>query len=725
VEQISFPDQLALWGVDRPAADPGMLLNFVEKLAKSQAAPSLARTWEELEARRSSLQLRLRHSLGLDPWPERTTLNPRKVGELERPGYRIEKLIYQAWEGLPVSAHLYIPASFQKPCPGLVYACGHWMEAGKLASSVQPFCATAALLGIVTIVYDPIGQGERLENWREHGNLNTLLVGQCQLGLMVWESIRALDYLQSRPEVDPDRIGMTGASGGGLNTLFTTAIEDRFTCAIPVAYPCTFSAAMLAERDLNWEDGTDVCNQVPQVMCYAEMSDIASLFIPKPYLILAGKHDKIFPISGTRQIAAAIRHNYQLAGVPERFTYSEFDEEHGYPQALRQAAYGWLKRWLLGAGEGSPVIEPVLELLPDPYPVGYIQPPSPAPGHLCEQSPTVNPMAGALPGFCFPPGQVLQNEAVIGDKIRARAEELLRLAPQLDKTADLIDWQEDVKQSIQVVLGPFPLKGPLTTRIYNQVWESGLMTERITFQSEEGITIPGLLILPERWNHPLPLIIYAGEWGKAQGIRSGLIERMARAGYGILAIDVRGVGETATSDFEAATDLLMMSRTLFGQRVWDLIRAVDFIWERCYIAPQIDKGRLVIVGEGVGGLWALYAAALDGRVAAVVALDTLISYKALLMPGVHFPASIYLFDVLRYFDLAYVIGSFAPRPVFIRPVNGHHQPCTRSEVAAALRPAREVFSMAGTAPNRFKVTITENQLAVPNWLDDVLEYKRS
>ena len=208
------------------------------------------------------------------------------------------------------------------------------MEAGKLAQPVQSFCAAAASLGIITLVYDPIGQGERLESWRDHGNLNLLLVGQSQLGWMVWESIRALDYLVSRPEVDPERIGMTGASGGGLNTFFTTAIEDRFACAIPVAYPCTFSAAMHAERDLNWEDGTDVCNQVPQVMSYAEMSDIASLFIPKPYMILSGSRDKIFPIAGYDRLHLQSKHNYQLAGVPERFRFAEFDEEHGYQLEL-------------------------------------------------------------------------------------------------------------------------------------------------------------------------------------------------------------------------------------------------------------------------------------------------------------------------------------------------------------------------------------------------------
>lgn len=153
----SFSDKLALWGVDRPPADPEMLLDFVERLAQNQSLPSLAQTRDELESRRSSLQMRLRHSLGLDPWPERTALNARIAGNMERPGYKIEKLVYEAWPGLPVAAHLYIPDLMENPSPGLVYACGHWMEAGKLALPVQSFCATAATLGIVTLVYDPIG----------------------------------------------------------------------------------------------------------------------------------------------------------------------------------------------------------------------------------------------------------------------------------------------------------------------------------------------------------------------------------------------------------------------------------------------------------------------------------------------------------------------------------------------------------------------------------------
>ena len=715
-----FADKLSLWGVDRPPVDPDMLLDFIQKMGQNLPLPPRASTLVELDSRRAKLQTRLRHSLGLNPWPLRTDLNVRIVGILEKPGYKIEKVVYEAWAGLQVTAHLYLPDNLTIQTPGLLYACGHWMEAGKLAIPIQSFCAAAATLGIITLVYDPIGQGERMESWQDHGNLAALLVGQCQLGWMVWESIRALDYLLSRPEVDPKRIAMTGASGGGLNTLFTTAIDERFTCAIPVAYPCTFLAAMLSERDLNWEDGTDVCNQVPQIMSYAEMSDIASLFIPKPYMILSGKRDRIFPISGVRKIAAELEHNYRLASVPERFHFEEFDEDHGYQLGLRQAAYGWLKQWLLGDGNGSPIPEPVLNLLPDPYPVDYMNPPVPTPGNFSGQSPTSTPDTGALAGFCLPLVRSKKNNAKINERIQDVAVGLNKNLPLPASTAGLMDWQDQIRQGIRAILGPFPQQIPLQTRLVNQVWGDGLMAERISFESEEGITIPGLLILPAQWERPLAITVYIGEWGKNQGLQSGIIDTLVQSGYGVLAIDVRGVGETATSDFEAATNSLMMDRPLFGQRVLDVIRAVDFIWERCYIAPQIDKGKIILVGEGVGGLWGLYAAALDRRVAAVVAKDTIYSYLQLINTGTQFPAGVYLFDVLSHFDLVHVIASCAPRPVYLSPVNGKRKPVSRRVIKIALKTARIAYSLACAHADCLQITSLKHTRNIPDWLDRVL-----
>jgi len=716
----SFSSNLALWGVDRPPSDSEMLLNFVEKLVDQQNVPAIALTREELEIRRPILHRQLRHSLGLDPWPEKTPLNAKITGALEKSEYIIEKLVFEAWAGLQVTAHLYLPKNSKKPSAGLVYACGHWMEAGKLAPTVQSFCATAATLGIVTLVIDPIGQGERFESWRDHGHLNALLVGKTQIGLMVWESIRALDYLMTRPEVDHNKIGMTGASGGGLNTLFTTAIEDRFSCSIPVAYPCTFSEAMKAERDLNWEDGTDVCNQVPLVMSYAEMSDIASLFIPKPYMILSGVQDKIFPISGVRKIASSIKHNYELVGEPEKFKFVEFDVAHGYQLSLRETAYGWLKKWLLDLGDGSPISEPALDLIPNPYPVEYSAPPTPTPYNLSLQSPTLIPTDDSLTGFCLAPNFVLNNQRVI-DSIIFNSVKKIPDSPPLSYTgSEFVHWQKIIRQSIQHILGPFPNKNILHTRLFNQVWQNDMMAERITFQSEVGISIPGLLIMPADWKQPVPFVIYAGEWGKMQGIQSGFIEDLVKSGFGVLAIDVRGVGETATTDFEVATNLLMMDRPLFGQRVFDVIRAIDFLWERCYIAPQIDKGRLVVAGTGVGGLWSLFAAAIDERVSAVVVQDAPYSYKCLLDHSSNYPASVYLFDVLNHFDLPDVISSCFPRPVYISPVDGYRRPYDQLLVDSLLNNIKETYSYAELPTNFFQVALSSDESRISMWLKTVL-----
>jgi hypothetical protein len=379
-----------------------------------------------------------------------------------------------------------------------------------------------------------------------------------------------------------------------------------------------------------------------------------------------------------------------------------------------------LKLWLLSEGDGSPIPEQVIDLLPDPYPVKYSEPPAPTPNHISEQSPTLTPIPDALPGFCLPPNQLVNTEKTIDAMIHAAAVGMPVISSLPDQSTALPDWQAEIKSRVQDILGPFPKKTPLCTRLFNQVWENGMMAERITFQSEEGILIPGLFIMPEEWHQPVPFVIYAGEWGKNQGIQSGLVEEMVKAGNGVLAIDVRGIGETATTDFEAATNLLMMDRPLFGQRVWDVMRAVDFIWERCYIAPQIDKGKLVVAGSGVGGLWALYAAALDQRVAAVALEDAPYSYTCLLDHGARFPASAYLFNVLKQFDLAHVIASCAPRPVYIHPVDGRRRPCTKREVATALQPASEAFALAGASANFFRVASSKNEQNISKWLQTVL-----
>ena len=488
------------------------------------------------------------------------------------------------------------------PAPAVLYVPGHWMENGKLEPDIQICCANLAAQGFVVLVYDPLGQGERLGNWLDHGHLEPLLVGISQAGLMVWESIRAVDYLISRPEVDPGKVGMVGSSGGGLNTLYSCAIDDRILVSVPVCFVTTFLSAMTAERDLNWEDGVDLCNQVPGVMAYAEMSDLCALFAPKPLCVIAARFDRMFPIEGTRQVHQEVAQMYQLFGVPERTKLVTVEAEHGFCQPMREAAYGWFLRWLQEEGDGEAIPEQHHELLPVPFPqaLTYIAPPRRNDLETLRQRQSYQMDTSAL---CFP----VAKGPLPGPAITALTAEIAEQSPpSVGFPSNQEAWckqrEELVKRACKL-LGSDPAISPLEVRIFNQVLHENLFVERLVYSPEPGIHIPAIFLAPVEWKQHIPVVLYLDEWGKEAGLVIGVLEGLLERKMAVLAIDVRGVGETDVSDFEATTNALMTDRPLFGQRVWDVRRAVDCLWERVFVGIQIDKGRIACLGRGWGGSW--------------------------------------------------------------------------------------------------------------------------
>lgn len=724
---LTLEEAIALRGADRDSPYRTMLLDFIEKQAQYLAAglpePKTRDAWLR---RIGELRSRLLHSLGLDRLPRSTRLEVQTLGTIERSGYAIQKLVYECLPGFAVTAHLYLPRHAAAPAPAVLYSPGHWMENCKLEPDIQVCCANLARLGFVVLVYDPIGQGERLGDWLDHGHLEPLLVGLSQEGLMVWESMRAIDYLVSHPQVDPQRIGMTGASGGGLNTLYTSAVDERIQVSVPVCYVNTFFLMMTAERDRNWEDGVDLCNQVPGVMAYAEMSDICGLFAPKPLCVIASIRDWMFPIEGVHQVYKNVERIYELLDVADRVHLVEVDAEHGYDREMRQAAYGWLARWLKDQGDGSPIPEFEPDLLPIPYhpALTYIAPPDPA--HL----PILRRRASfpiTSPGLCFPEGASSPSGPAITALVGRIAESL---PPVQSQPADADDWDRqrlDLLHRVRTVLGPFPDRTLVSDRIFNQSLYNGFFFERVVFESEPGVEIPAMFVAPAEWKAYVPAIVYVDEWGKEAGLSNGTIRALLEARFAVLAIDVRGVGETATTDFEAATNALMTDRPLFGQRVWDLLRAVDCLWGRTYISVQIDKGRIACLGRGVGGLLALYAAALDERISATVVQGVPLSYKDLILERPGFPPSVFAFDVLSHFDLAHVAGLVAPRPLLVVDgVNGARQPVTLAKMQESYAWCKGVYTLLG-AEGRFASISTANATTldcIVHWLDDALKPAR-
>ncbi|HXK58599.1 MAG TPA: prolyl oligopeptidase family serine peptidase [Acidobacteriota bacterium] len=202
------------------------------------------RLYARKPTRRLTCTIRRRIQQCFGPWPAKTPLNARIPGVIEREDYRIEKVIFESRPGFPVTANLYVPKGRVLPLPGVVGSCGH-SDNGKARDLYQSFCQGLVRQGYVVLIFDPIGQGERLQyltdklkarhgiGGSEHNWIGNqqLLVGEFFGTWRAWDGIRALDYLLTRPEVDPKQVGITGQSGGGTMTTWLCGVDQHWAMA--------------------------------------------------------------------------------------------------------------------------------------------------------------------------------------------------------------------------------------------------------------------------------------------------------------------------------------------------------------------------------------------------------------------------------------------------------------------------------------------------------------
>jgi len=356
---------MALPLAGQTAGEKAVLDNLERRAQEALAAIPHARTAAEANKARPGLRRQLENSLGFRrlPWP--AELRARTVGVVGRAGYRLEKIVYQTLPRTEVPAHLYVPDGLKERAPAILFYTGHWWADSKARPDFQAFCINMARLGVVVLSFDAFGQGERGISNRDHRRTEALLVGIAQQGFAEYETQCALDYLLSRPEVDPKRIGMTGASGGGYNTWMTTALDDRIRVAVPVVGTSEFYEQLSVCRPLDWYRANEHCHFVPNLIRYANNHELAAMAAPRPLLIVAASQDQSFPITGVREVAAYARSLYAAYGAPEKFAFSEDSTTgHGYQQKKREAAYGWFLRWLMERGDGRPFAEPPTETAP-------------------------------------------------------------------------------------------------------------------------------------------------------------------------------------------------------------------------------------------------------------------------------------------------------------------------------------------------------------------------
>ena len=630
--------------VGTSAGEAGMLDDLERRAREALEAIPRAGTAADADRIRGSMRRRLEASLGLGrlPWPP--NLRPRLVGTLRRDGYRIEKVIYQALPGSSIPAHLYIPEGLTGLAPAVVFYPGHWWPDSKTRPDFQAFCINMARLGFVVLTFDPFGQGERGISSRDHRRTEALLVGVAQQGFAEYETRCAIEFLLSRPEVDPKRVGITGASGGGYNTWITSALDDRIAAAVPVVGTSEFLEQIRVCRPLDWYHAAEHCHYIPGLIRSANNHEFLAMSAPKPALVLAASQDQSFPLGGVREVAQYGRTLYASYGAPERFGLVVDDQEgHGYQRAKREAAYGWFLRWLSGRGDGKPYAEPPTETVP----------------------------FDAEELRCFPPGENRPAGPAMIEAVRRMARDLPPSTPRID---------------LERVFGLTPKLAPARVVI------SDARVQRLSIPSEPGLTVPAFLIKPD--GDTRGVLVALDDRGK-EAIASDPITRDTLArGWAVCGIDPRGIGESATDKkgWVYAVSLLL-GENFVGRQAFDIGRVLEAL-----AAPDAFPGKaFALAARGHdSSLAATYAIAADSarrrpRLHWYLLRDGFLSYRSFierprssresyrLMPedrdrttafDREIPAAYFVFDALRSFDLPQLLASSRADGLIVNPLDG-------------------------------------------------------
>ncbi|MHC4734538.1 MAG: alpha/beta hydrolase family protein [Planctomycetota bacterium] len=309
------------------------------------------KTLDDWKSKREVYRKQLFEMLGLDPLPEKTDLKPVITGKIEHDEFTVEKIYYQSRPGLYVTGNLYIPKGLEKPAPTVFYVCGHGrikkdgISYGNKAK-YQHHAAWFARHGYVCFTIDTLQLGE-IEG-THHGTYRYKMWwwnsrGYTSASVEAWNCIRALDYLETRKEVDKDRIGVTGRSGGGAYSWWITTLDDRIKVAVPVAGITDLQNHVV----FGCVEGHCDCMYIVNTYRW-DYPLVAALVAPRPLLISNSDKDNIFPLDGVVRLHEKVRNVYRLYNAEKNLGLHITEGPHKDTQEMRIHAFVWFNRFLKG-----------------------------------------------------------------------------------------------------------------------------------------------------------------------------------------------------------------------------------------------------------------------------------------------------------------------------------------------------------------------------------------
>lgn len=583
----------------------------------------------------------------------------RETRTLKKKGYSIKMIYFQTRPGIYATANLYIPDG-PGPFPAVVLMMGH-SNNGKLYENYQSVGHSLALDGYVALAVDPWGAGERTSVPGEseyHGSnigASLLNVGETLLGMQLTDNIRAVDLLSSLPYVDKGKIGATGASGGGNQTMWLAAIDERVKAAMPVVSVGTFESYIMAHNC--------VCEVLPSGLEFTEEWGILGLVAPRAIKMCNHKKESnptFFPAEMLKSYEKA-RHIFDMYGVKSNITYEFFDRPHGYYPEDREALLGWLGFHLKGAGNGVAIKEKPFEVVPT-------------------EDLTVFPdnkrdaLVQSTAVFCKATGTGLRTRYLASDLSNKEAQKrALRKVLKIEKTPNLIKAHH-----------------------YGQ---NGIWT-RTALEVEGGSMIPVLLKSPEPGKSQSYAIIAHSEGKNA--ISRTLIDQLIKEGKGVAIVDLSGTGEARSFDVDGYDKMTRLHT--YGRAQWWLGGTVLGNWanELECVAGWLNKSHkatsVAFHGYKESALAGLFMSALGSRTQSVYLYQAPLSYLfdtskdlSFLGLGVHVPG------ILKWGDVS-LAAALSANAIYIKnPVTMSGRPLDESEISQFKAEFERVRGKTGVA----------------------------
>ncbi|MDD4098489.1 MAG: acetylxylan esterase [Lentisphaeria bacterium] len=542
---------------------------------------------EEWEERKAFTQSQVALAAGLSPMPEMPPLKPELWGEIHHEGCIIQKVRFETMPGLEVTGNLFLPERLQGKAPAILCPHGHWPH-GRVENiergSIPMRCLMFARLGFIVLAYDMVGYNDNnqiLHRWPNALLREAALSGAGMFGLQTWNSLRALDFLGEHPQVDQERIGCTGASGGASQTWTLAVLDERVKAIAPV---CMLSS--------HYQGGCQ-CEEGPLLRLNGVTSfDILCACAPRPVLLPSVTQD--WTNLNPRYEYEALRQVYALFDAEDAIGNFHADAPHNYNRATREHIYPWFTHWLLNQSMKPTIPEDNLAV--------------PTPEQLLHAE---NPP---------PPTEATTRTALEKITAHLRAPAL----PRLQSKKDFKDFREERIPLLGEILNNDLELADIAVRVTCPNWEIPRATAagRLLSRREIGDIIPGVFVKPNQADDNSTICLLLADGGKRDFFPGGpyadvldlLVEKKCRA----LAIDLMGSGETADMPakaprFEDDPTFFAFNPTLFSMRVQDVLTALALLKED-------GESRVVVVAAGEAARAALCALALAEPVRAI-ALD--------------------------------------------------------------------------------------------------------